>query len=345
MAALLHVDMDMFIAAVEIRRRPELRGLPVAVGGSGDAEMRRQVVASASYEARAMGVHSGMPLRAAVRKCPDLVVVPKDDPAYDAASTEVMDVLRSFGQPVEVLGWDEAFVGATGEDPEELAARIRVAVRERTGLSCQVGVGDTRVRAKLATGFAKEGGPDVGGVARLDAANWDELMGHRPTTALWGIGARTAKHLDEMGLRTVAELAAVDEDVLAKRFGPTNGPWLRTLAVGGDSAGVFPEPREPRGRSHQVTFAEDLTKPEQLQREVTAIAHALTAEVVADGRTIMRVFVTVRTSSFFTRTLGSKLAEPTTDPDVVTATALRVLERFEVRKPVRLLGVRAEFPR
>ena len=109
----LHVDMDQFIAAVEVRRRPELRGLPVVVGGSGDPSQARQVVATASYEARAFGVHSGMPLRAAARKCPDAVFLPTDPTAYDAASAEVMDTLREFPVVVEVWGWDECFVGAS----------------------------------------------------------------------------------------------------------------------------------------------------------------------------------------------------------------------------------------
>ena len=144
-----------FLAAVEVRRRPELRGRPVVVGGDGDPTRPRQVVATASYEARAYGVHSGMPMQRALRKCPDAVFLPSDHPAYDAASAEVMDVLRSFGYPVEVWGWDEAFLGACHDDPEELARAVRTTVHDRTSLTCAVGVGDTEERAKMATGFAK----------------------------------------------------------------------------------------------------------------------------------------------------------------------------------------------
>jgi DNA polymerase-4 len=138
---LLHVDMDSFLAAVEIRRRPELRGRPVVVGGDGDPNRPRQVVATASHEARAYGVYSGMPLQRALRKCPDAVFLASDHPAYDSASAEVMAVLRSFGHPVEVWGWDEAFLGARCDDPDELAQAVRTVVQDRTGLTCAVGIG------------------------------------------------------------------------------------------------------------------------------------------------------------------------------------------------------------
>jgi len=152
---ILHVDLDEFLAAVEKRRRPGLVGRPVVVGGSGDPTHRREVVASASYEARAFGVRAGMPLRAAFRKCPEAVFLPSDHPAYESASEEVMAALRSLPVRVEVWGWDEAFVAAHVDDPEELAARIRGVVRRETGLSCSVGVGDNKLRAKMATGFGK----------------------------------------------------------------------------------------------------------------------------------------------------------------------------------------------
>ncbi|HEY4418010.1 MAG TPA: DNA polymerase IV, partial [Pseudonocardia sp.] len=181
----LHVDLDQFIAAVEILRRPELAGLPVVVGGKGDPT-QRAVVASASYEARAHGVRSGLPMRTAVKRCPDAVFLPADNPHYEEVSAEVMATLRGFdGVVIEVMGWDEAFVGAHTDDPEALARAIRAAVLARTRLSCSVGIGDNMLRAKLATEFAKPGTGD--GVFRLTAANWDEVMAHRPTRALWGI--------------------------------------------------------------------------------------------------------------------------------------------------------------
>ena len=174
----LHVDLDQFIAAVEVLRRPELAGLPLIVGGRGDPN-ERAVVSTASYEARAFGVGSGMSLRLAARKAPSAVILPVDAAAYEAASARVMGVLRGLdGAVVEVLGWDEAFVGVRTGDPEGFARRVQAEVLAATRLHCSVGIGDTKVRAKVATGFGKPGG-----VFRLTAATWLEVMGHRPTIA------------------------------------------------------------------------------------------------------------------------------------------------------------------
>ncbi|ONI67973.1 DNA polymerase IV [Kribbella sp. ALI-6-A] len=343
---LLHVDMDQFIAAVEIRRRPELRGVPLVVGGSGDPQQARQVVATASYEARAFGVHSGMPLKAAYRKCPEAVFLPSDPAAYEAASTEVMDTLRSFPVVVEVWGWDECFVGATTDDPEQLAGELRAAVVERTGLTCSIGIGDNKVRAKLATGFAKPG-PDQragdGGTFRLTQANWAEVMNHRPVRDLWGIGARMSQNLNELGLHTVADLAAADGDLLRERFGPKMGTWYLALGRGLGDTEVTDVPREPVSRSHEVTYPEDLSDPLEIQEKVREMAEELTRSVVAEGRWVQRVHVKLRFVNFYTPIKSRKLPAPTQDPAVVADAALTVLAKFELRRPVRLLGVRAEF--
>jgi DNA polymerase-4 len=170
----LHVDLDQFIAAVEVLRRPELTGVPLIVGGRGDPR-ERAVVATASYEARAFGVGSGMSLRLAARKAPAAVILPVDAAAYEAASAQVMGVLRGMdGAVVEVLGWDEAFVGVRTGDPEAFARRVQAEVLAATRLHCSVGIGDNKIRAKIATGFGKPRG-----VFRLTAANWFEVMGHR----------------------------------------------------------------------------------------------------------------------------------------------------------------------
>ena len=334
---ILHVDMDQFLAAVEIRRRPELRGRPVVVGGDGNPARPRQVVATASYEARAFGVHSGMPLPRALRKCPDAVFLPSDRSAYDQASAEVMEVLRGFGHPVEVWGWDEAVLGCDVDDPEELAARVRAEVAERTGLTCAVGIGETKERAKMATAFAKAS-PDR--VYRLWSANWAEVMGDREVGELWGIGARTAARLAEHGLHTVRELAVADRDDLAAWFGPTIGPRLRVLARGGASRTVSTEEYVPRSRSKQVTYPTDLTDPAEIADQVAELTADVCREVFAAGRVATHVSVVVRTATFYTRVKTAKLPGPTTETSVVQAGARTVLERFELTRPVRLLGVR-----
>jgi len=332
---ILHVDLDQFLAAVEILRRPELAGRPVVVGGDGNPKRPRQVVATASYEARAFGVTSGMPLAVAARKCPDAVFLASDRPAYDAASAVVMATLRSFPVVVEVWGWDEAFVGARTDDPGALATSLQAAVREETRLSCAVGIGETKLQAKTATGFAKPGG-----IARLTRATWIETMGDRSVTSVWGIGTRTAQRLEEAGIRTVRELARADHDDLARRFGPAIGPHLRVLGLGGDDAPVVDTPSVARSRSKEETFTRDVRDPLEIAEHVRRLAVEVTGSVVAEGRRVTHVAVKVRTATFFTRTRISKLPAPTTDPAVVAESATTVLGRFAVDRPVRLLGVR-----
>lgn len=334
---ILHVDLDQFLAAVEVRRRPELRGRPLVVGGSGDPTERRKVVMCASYEAREYGVHAGMPLRAALRKCADAVFLPTDYAACEEASAQVMDILRRMPVLVEVLGWDEAFVGARTDDPEALAADIRRTVLAEAGLSCSVGIGDTKQRAKLATGFAKPAG-----IFRLTESNWMELMGDRPTDALWGVGRRIAARLADLGLATVADLAAADPDRLVGEFGPRMGPWFGQLALGGGDSTIRTAPWVARSRSKVTTFPDDLTDRAEIEARLAGLARDIGREVFETGRSVKRVAVIVRNSSFFTQTRIASLPVPTTEVADVERAALMVLGRFELARPVRLLGVRVD---
>ena len=332
---ILHVDLDQFLAAVEVLRRPELAGRPVVVGGDGDPTRPRQVVATASYEARAFGVTSGMPLGLALRKCPGAVFLPTDRPAYDAASARVMTTLRTFPVVVEVWGWDEAFLGARTTDPEDLAGAVKERVLEETRLTCAVGIGETKLQAKTATGFAKPGG-----IARLTWETWLPTMGARPVTAVWGIGERTALRLAEAGIATVTQLAHADHHELARRFGPTIGPHLKVLGLGGGGGPVDDAPHVARGRSREETFRHDVIDKAELDGHLVRLATEATESVVAEGRRVTHVAVKVRTATFYTRTKISKLPAATTDATEVVRVARLVLERFELNRPVRLLGVR-----
>lgn len=278
-----------------------------------------------------------MPLRGAARRCPDAVFLPPDPPAYEQASAQVMAVLRRFPVQTEVWGWDEAFLGVRTADPEGLARDVQHAVAAETGLDCSVGIGDSKQRAKLATGFAKPAG-----VFRLTADNWTALMADRPAAALWGIGRRTAATLAELGLGTVAELAAADPDVLAARFGPATGPRLRELARGGGDTELVTTPRVPSSRGRQTTFPQDLTDRAEIDGRLAALAREIAAEVVTTGRSVSCVAVTVRNSSFFTRTRAATLPAPSRDVAEIERAALAVLDRFALARPVRLLGVRLE---
>jgi nucleotidyltransferase/DNA polymerase involved in DNA repair len=335
---ILHVDLDQFIAAVEVLRHPELRGLPVVVGGDGDPA-KRGVVATASYEARECGVHSGLPMRTAARRCPDAVFLPVDRAAYEEVSERVMATLRELAPQTEVMGWDEAFLAVSTDDPESFARQIQEQVRARTQLECSVGIGQNRLQAKLATGYGKPAG-----IFRLTSASWYEVLGSQPTGALWGIGDKTARKLAELGIHTVRDLATADVPAVAARFGPTTGPWLVLTARGIGSDEVSAEPYVPRSRSRETTFQQDLTDWEQVRAEVVRIAGQVTADVIAEQRPAVRIVVKVRYRPFFTSTHGVPLPEPSSEQAVIELAALAALEKFTDRRPVRLLGVRAEFP-
>jgi nucleotidyltransferase/DNA polymerase involved in DNA repair len=327
----LHVDLDQFIAAVEVLRHPELRGKPLVIGGDGDPN-KRGVVSTASYEARERGVHSAMPLRTAVRKCPECVFLPVDAPVYLEVSEEIMNVLRASGAVVEVLGWDEAFVGVETTDPEGFARDLQTAVFAATGLDCSVGIGENKLQAKIATGFGKPAG-----VFRLTSENWFAVLGERPTDALWGIGTKTARKLAGLGVGTVRELAAADPDELAASFGPMTGPWLVLLGRGRGDSEVDDTPYVARSHGREVTFQQNIADWPRVAEEIRRLADIVWSEALETERRVARVVVKVRYAPFETETHGVRLDDSFTDA------ALAALEAFTRRDPVRLLGVRAEF--
>jgi DNA polymerase-4 len=390
----LHVDLDQFIAAVEVLRRPELAGEPVVVGGDGDPT-KRGVVSTASYEAREHGVGSGMALRLAKRKCPDAIFLPVDREAYDAASAAVMDTLRSLewgGRPVvvEVLGWDEAFLaagprpgdtsaeqghgahigrgrpwagaaeqleattvveagqgslppegkGALGgsyADPLEFAGHIRARVLEETRLHCSVGIGDNKLRAKIATDFSKPQGTWM-----LTAENWDEVMGDRPTTALWGIGSKTAKKLAALGIDTVDQLARSDARMLAAELGPTMGPWYHRIGRGVSDSVVSAVPWVPRAHGRETTFQTDLEDWDQVAEQVRTLTRQVVLDIDQEGRPAARVGLKLRYRPFITISRSLTLPASTNDPELLAEAAVSLLDRVEKDRPVRLLGVRLE---
>jgi nucleotidyltransferase/DNA polymerase involved in DNA repair len=337
----LHVDLDQFIAAVELLRRPELRGRPIVVGGDGDPA-KRGVVSTASYEARACGVHSGLPLRTAARRCPEAVFLPVDRDVYEAASAQVMAALREFDAVVQVMGWDEAFLAVETDDPETAARQIADRVRARTRLECTVGIGQNKLQAKLGTGFGKPAG-----IFRLTGDNWFEVLGDLPTGVLWGIGAKTAARLAKLGIGTVRQLAAADARALAAQFGPATGPWLVQIARGTDPSPVDDTPYVARSRSRETTFQQDLQDWQQVRGEIARLARLVAADVADDQRPVVRVVVKVRYAPFLTRTHSRPLAapDPAAPETAIERGALAALDLFTSRRPVRLLGVRAEFAR
>ncbi|ROZ88657.1 DNA polymerase IV [Gordonia sp. OPL2] len=369
---LIHVDLDQFQVSVERLRSPELVGVPVIVGGNGDPTEARKVVTCASYEARDVGVRAGMPLRAAYRKMPEAVYLPLDVPAYDVASADVMNALRQFGHPVEVWGWDEAYVGVQplddvgtdeGDDTQSasaetydrvtigsLAERIRAEVFDRTGLHCSIGISDNKQRAKMATGFAKKPDPEsvtlapfrIEKVFELDEQNWLPLMGDRPCRDLWSVGPKTAAKLTARGVDTVHQLIATPREDLIEVFGPHQGNWLYVLCRGGGDSTITPEPWLARSHSKSRTYPVDMTDLDEMLSAARELTAELVDQVLAENREVFRVAVTVRTTTFYTRTKSRKLAAPTTRSDDIVPVIADLLGDFEIDRPVRLLGVRCD---
>lgn len=335
---ILHVDMDAFFASVEQRDDPSLRGRPVAVGGRGE----RAVVAAASYEARAYGLRSAMPMVRARRLCPDLVVLPARFEVYRAASEAVMEVLRSFTPLVEPLSLDEAFLDVSGAgrifgDPVGIGHAIRAAVRERVDLPCSVGIGPTTHVAKLCSGDAK---PD--GVAVLRAGEVAAALAPRPVGDLHGAGPRTVERLATYGFTTIGQLAAADPRTLARVVGEDRAGYLRRLARGEGGRRVAPG-EGVRSVGASSTFAEDVDDPVVLQRQLLRLSERVGRRLRRGGHAGRTVVLTVRFSSFSTVTRSRTLPTPTDSTRDVAGTAGALLEALRLeRARVRLLGVRVE---
>ncbi|MGH2897269.1 MAG: DNA polymerase IV [Solirubrobacteraceae bacterium] len=332
MAPIAHLDIDAFYASVELLRRPELRGLPVIVSGSGP----RAVVTTASYEARRFGIGSAMPTSRALRLCPDAVLVPPDFDAYRDASRAVMALVRDAAERVEVVGLDEAYL-----DLERLVApraamrRLVVAVRARTGLDCSVGIGPNRLVAKVCSDAEKP----RGFVALTRAEACARFAGHSPGLVP-GIGPKTVARLQQLGITTLRALAAAPLDALVARFGANHGPDLQRRARFEGSARLASGARTAVSESHETTFDHDIAEPARLEAELGELARRLCERLGRQDRRGRNVAIKVRLSDFTTVTRARTIAAPTNDAAVVTQIAVDLLRRYAPPKPVRLLGVR-----
>ncbi|MBA9006514.1 DNA polymerase IV [Thermomonospora cellulosilytica] len=335
---ILHVDMDAFFVSVELLERPELRGRPVIVGGTGG----RGVVASASYEARAFGVHSAMPMTRARRLCPQAVVLPPRHDRYARVSAEVMEIFRSVTPLVEPLALDEAFLDVSGARrllgrPAEIGRLIRERVRERQGITCSVGIASTKFVAKLASTHCK---PD--GLMVVPAGRVTEFLHPLPVAALWGVGERTEEHLLRLGLKTVGDLARVPPDTLRRELGDALGAHLHELAWGRDPRPVTPVTPD-KSIGAEETFDHDIADPELIRRELLRLSEKVGARLRAGGHAGRTISVKLRTAGFRTITRARTLPEPTDMSRVIYITACRLYEAAGLdRVPLRLVGVRVE---
>ena len=334
----LHVDMDAFFASVEIRARPELRGLPVVVGGTGG----RGVVAAASYPARVFGVRSAMSMATALRLCPQLVVIEPDRESYRIASDAVMAIFNDFTPHVEPLSLDEAFLDVSGAiglfgRPAEIARAIRSRVFGELQLTCSVGIASTKSIAKLASGSCKPNGLRV-----VSAAGLLDFLWPLPVTALWGVGERTAATLHRLGIRTVGDLAGTPIDTLRRAVGTATAEHLFRLANGQDERAVTARPAE-KSISTDRTVVHDLLTEAEVARELLRGAGEVGERLRAAGRVARTVGIKIRFADFTTVTRVHTLAEPTDASSVVYAEALALYRALALDRPrIRLVGVKVE---
>jgi DNA polymerase-4 len=327
-----HVDMDAFFVSVELLRRPELRGRPVVVATGTDPHARG-VVMAASYEARRFGVHSALPLAVAHRRCPQMVLVPRDMTNYRQVSASVMAVLRRYSDKVEVAGLDEAYLDLSDSPaPKARARRLKVEMRSETGLVCSIGIGPNKLVAKIASDLDK---PD--GFCVLTSEGMLEAVGERPASLIPGVGPKTYERLQRAGIRTVRQLAEAEAGAMQAALG-RDAPDLRRRARGIDERSLETN-RERKSESRETTFSSNVTDPavldETLQRLARSVCSGLEEEAIS-GRTIT---VKLRLAPFRTRTRSQTLPQATRDPQLVCEVARELLGRFDIDGPVRLIGV------
>ena len=327
-----HLDMDAFYASVELRRRPELKGKPVIVCGSGP----RAVVTTASYEARKLaGIHSAMPAAVARRRLPDAVYLQPDFTAYREASVRVMEVLRSNAETVEVVGLDEAYIDLTGLfSPKATMRRIASEIREQTGLTCSVGISESRMLAKITSELGKPAGLVV--LSREEAL---ERFAAESPGLIPGIGPKTVTKLGGMGIRTLTELRARDPEMLERAFGPRQGRWLHRRAHLEDETPVTVV-RETKSQSAETTFDVDVRDHAELEAHLGHLSEELCRRLSKRDLRGRSIGIKVRLDDWTNVTRSHSVAEPTNDLSVVGPIALDLLRAYDPPRPVRLLGVR-----
>lgn len=326
-----HLDADAFYVSIELGRRPELRGLPVVVAGTGP----RAVVTTASYEARRYGVGSAMPAARARRLCPQAVFLAPDFATYREVSARVMGIVRAHVERVEVVGLDEAYLDVADLfSPRAAMRRLLAEIHAQTGLTCSVGIGPNKLVAKVASDAEKPAGFVV-----LSRAQACARFAGSPPGLVPGIGPKTAARLEALGLKTLGALAVAPEQLLVERFGANLGRELRRRARF-ENDGVVGAERKVVSESRERTFDQDIREPERLRAELARMSAELCASLRTHGRAGRTIGIKVRLDDFSTITRAHTVAQATSDTELVDAVAQRLLEEYSPTRPVRLLGVR-----
>jgi len=334
MRRILHVDMDAFFAAVEEKRHPELRGKPVVIGGSGDPT-KRGVVSTASYEARKYEIHSAMPLQTAYKLCPHAIFLPVDYEEYARVSSIIKGILKGISPVMEDVGIDEAFLDISeSQKPSELVAtEIKEKIKARTGLTCSIGIASNKLLAKMASDLQKPDGLTIL-TDDIESRIW-------PLTVrrLWGVGPKTEGSLKEMSIHTIGDLARIPLDTLIEHFGPSYGNYLHDASHGIDNTPLTTD-WEPKSTSRETTFQADTSNWQTIAATLAELTNEVVDDIRGRGYKGKNVTVKIRFSDFQTQTRVSTLKEPTDNLEAIRKAAFLCLAKFELKKKVRLVGVR-----
>lgn len=327
--------MDAFFAEVEQKRHPELIGKPVVIGGDGDPT-KRGVVSTASYEARKFGIHSAMPLRTAYKLCPEAIFLPVDYEEYSRMSEKVKNILREITPIIEDVGIDEAFLDIS-ELPghaEQIAKKIKERIRQETGLTCSIGIAPNKLLAKIASDMRK---PD--GLTIITADDIEDLIWPLPVRKLWGVGPKTEAYLKGIGINTIGGLASKPLDELISHFGKFYGHYLYEASRGIDESPLVTH-YEPKSISRETTFQADTNDWQTIAKNLAELTRDVVDRMRQAGYKGRRVAVKIRFSDFKTHTRTKTLPEPADSLDATRKAAFEALRRIEIKKKIRLIGVR-----
>jgi DNA polymerase-4 len=333
---IIHIDMDAFFAAVEEKKNPALIGKPVVIGGSGNPN-KRGVVSTANYEARKYGIHSAMPLRTAHKLCPHAMFLPVNYEAYLAVSQQFKSALLSITPVMENAGIDEAFLDASEvpETSEIIAEKIKTGIKEKTGLTCSIGIAPNKLLAKIASDMRK---PDA--LTILTENDIESQLWPLPIRKLYGIGPKTEAHLKKIGIETIGQLASLTLENLIENFGNSYGQYLYDASRGIDDSPLITH-WEPKSISREITFQEDVKNWQVIARTLAELAKEVVVDMQDEEYRTKTVTIKIRFSDFQTLTRAKTMPCFTDSEEEIRKAAFACLKRIELNKRVRLIGVRA----
>jgi DNA polymerase-4 len=333
---IIHIDMDAFFAAVEEKRNPRLAGKPVVIGGRGDPS-KRGVVSTANYEARKYGIHSAMPMRTAFKLCPKAIFLPVDYEVYSAVSREFKSVLLAVTPLMENAGIDEAFldISEVKQTSASIAGKIKEDIKEKIGLTCSIGIAPNKLLAKIASDMQKPDGLTIVSENDIETKLWP-----LPIRKLYGIGPKTEEHLEKIGIKIIGQLAALPLDILVEHFGNSYGQYLYNASRGIDESPVIIH-WEPKSISRETTFQEDVEKWQSIARTLAELTKEVVKNMKDEGYKAKTVSIKIRFSDFQTLTRAKTIDIHTDSEEEIRKAAFSCLKRVELKKRVRLIGVRA----